>query len=693
MQRLWRFFSLALVLSFKLLAADQLSDYAEPNCEASFSSGEKAFQEAVLQNISPLKFSHFLDQKVKAHSNCEVAFSLGAYQAKSLLSQNILMEWMLEIDRLNYDLTQIEDSGIKKHYQMRFDAAFMNGDEMQATLNDLPLVKKSVTNFLNFLKQKSIETRKPIPFGRFIYTAYKGLMTLYNYNKNKMGQIQYDEKNNPLLVEGNYIKLSKFVWGTTLKNAQEFIDWKPAIFFGADSFWYGSFWREEGDQSLREVKEDGYFATFSQMYQIAKDLQLDLSEFMRVRTIMWQKSMAYLDRDIQAYSRTQIGVLAAPFIPLAMVVGAAGLATVGVTTTAAGTASFTLASSSLVYGSNISAVLAFGGIAYGAGLGVYNLINQYRDAGLPLKIANIFDEVIGGAVAAFPLSAFLPAVVGGLASGGKVLFLSGQTLISGMMTGLQTVRGLGATGTLRLLPKLPFKIIQMWAQGWWKNKFLFVNFGVDSGVTIIFEIVSRQYLMEGKSKFIIDTPDGSWKINENSLYTITNSLIVNAMAQPIIGIKSFIGRFLAYRALGLAAGPIASFAVSGHVDLKRLAFDTAYDSTFSSAFGEFERYVALSSFVQKLPKDRQFALLLVFKMGMKFGKTPIRNMILDAYMHYEHPPIQMLKDLFVELTQISIQDFSDLEIKEAFKTLQTDDYFKKLINDPNEREELTDTEF
>jgi hypothetical protein len=311
---------------------------------------------------------------------------------------------------------------------------------------------------------------------------------------------------------------------------------------------------------------------------------------------------------------------------------------------------------------------------------------------LPLRIANIFDEVVGGAVAAFPLSAFLPAAVGGIASGGKVLFLSGQTLISGLTTGLQTVRGLGATGTLKLLPKLPFKMIQMWAQGWWKNKFLFVNFGVDSTVTVIFEVVSRQYLMEGNSKFIIEAPDGSWKFNENSTYTITNSLLVNAMAQPIIGLKSFIARFLAYRALGMAAGPVASFVVSGHVDLKRLAFDTAYDSTFSSAFGEFERYVALSSFVQNLPKERQFALLLVFKMGMKFGKTPIRNLILDAYMHYEHPPIQMLKDLFAELTQISIEDFSDIEIKEAFKTLQTDEYFKKLIHDPSEREELKEIE-
>jgi hypothetical protein len=255
------------------------------------------------------------------------------------------------------------------------------------------------------------------------------------------------------------------------------------------------------------------------------------------------------------------------------------------------------------------------------------------------------------------------------------------------------VRGLGATGTLKLLPKLPIKIVQMWAQSWWKNKFLFVNFAADSSVTIIFEVVSRQFLMEGNSKFIIDTPDGSWKFNENSLYTITNSLIINAMAQPIIGMKSFIGRFLAYRALGMAAGPIASFAVSGHVDLKRLAFDTVYDSTFSSAFGEFERYVALSSFVKNLPKERQFALLLVFKMGMKFGKTPLRNLILDAYMHYEHPPIQMLKDLFLELTQISIQDFSDVEIKEVFKTLQTDEYFKKLIADPNEREVLTETIF
>jgi hypothetical protein len=363
MKQMWRFFSLTLLLSFTVVEAGPLSSYVEPLCEESFLAGEKAFQEAVLNNISPLKFPHFLDQKVIAHKKCEVAFSLGAYQAKSLLSQNILMEWMLELYRLNYDLIKIESSGIKKYYGQRFNAAFMNGDEMQATLNDLPLVKKSVTKFLNFLQEKSLGNRKPIPFGRFIYTAHKGLMSLYNYKKNEVQQIQFDVKNNPILVEGNYIKLSKYAWETTLKNAQEFIDWKPAIFFGQDSFWYGSFWREEGEQSLREVKEDGYFATFSQMYLIARDLQLDLDEFMRVRKIMWQKSSAYLDRDIQAYSRAKIGVLAAPLIPIAMVAGTAGLASVGLGATAAGTTSFTIASSSLAYGSNISAMLAIGGIA------------------------------------------------------------------------------------------------------------------------------------------------------------------------------------------------------------------------------------------------------------------------------------------------------------------------------------------
>jgi hypothetical protein len=693
MQRLWRFFSLALVLSFKLLAADQLSDYAEPNCEESFSSGEKAFQEAVLKKISPLEFTIFLDQKLKAHTNCEVAFSLGAYQAKSLLSQNILMEWMLELHQLKYNLEAINHSGLKKYYQERFNQAFMNGDEMNNSLTDLAFVEKSVQNFLTFLTEKSLQTKKPIPFGRFIFTVKKGLMKLYDYSKDDSGKILFDGDNNPLLVEGNYIKFSKYIWSSVLKNAQEYIDWQPAIFFGTDSFWYGSFWREEGEQSLREVKEDGYFATFTQFYNYAKEMQLDLTEFHRIRNIMWQKSNAYLDRDIQAYSRAKIGVLAAPLIPIAMVAGTAGLATVGITSVASGAATFTLVSSSLAYGSNISAMLALGGIAYGAGLGVYHLIEQYRDAGLPIRVANIFDEVIGGAVSSFPLSAFLPAAVGGLASGGRVLFLSGQTLLSGLSTGLQTVRGLGATGTLRLLPKLPIKIVQMWAQSWWKNKFLFVNFGVDSSVTILFEVISRQYLMEGDSKFIINNPDGTWKFNENSRYTITNSLLINAMAQPIISMKSFIGRFLAYRALGLAAGPIASFTVSGHVDLKRLAFDTMYDSTFSSAFGEFERYVALSSFIQKMPKQRQFALLLVFKMSMKFGKTPLRNLILDAYMHNDKTTGQTFKDLFLELTQMSIDDFSEVEIRKALDTLQTDEYFKKLLNDPSEREPLTETVF
>ena len=141
---------------------------------------------------------------------CRFFFSIGMFDAQSLLQQIVTLEYFLELDHAE----RIEEfrnlPGIKELYRSRFSKI-----GLETSLPDsLEADKKLRTEALEKLSQNlnSIaETKDEAVFlGRFVFLGKRfHPMTLYNYAFDSQGMIQRGDNNQEVIIEGSYPKVDR----------------------------------------------------------------------------------------------------------------------------------------------------------------------------------------------------------------------------------------------------------------------------------------------------------------------------------------------------------------------------------------------------------------------------------------------------------------------------------------------------
>ncbi len=671
-------------------------------CRDSYARGIETFHEAhlaeVLRRGDEALASHMTaalaNETGAAHPDCAFFFSMGAYDAHGLLQQNVIMELFLELqavesdDRLADAVRKARVQGVLALFRERFQLAGLEQAQVETLLTSSERAT-TTQSFIKELRQIARQKQAAIPFGRFVFVALETSLPLtqFEYVWTPAGQVAVGAEAQLTVKIGSYQKLAERLLNDVYHTAQDYIKWQPGILYGEDSFLHGAFWRwwrnDPYEKSIREIKEDHYFTVIRRFSQMANQLHLKMEPFRSIELHMVKKQRAYLERDIQAFDRVRIAVMAAPLVPVGMYLGAAGLAYAGMTSLPAGASTFALSSYSLAYASNLSAAVSAATILGFTGLGVKNAVDDYRArsaAGLPYRMIDVFDDVMGAAVASFPLAAALPAAIGGLAAGGKSAIFTIRSVIADGMSLATAARELGWRGSVEALRSMPKQALRHWATTWWnKRKVLLVHYAVDLSTSVVFEVTYRQFFRDGDERFTWVDAEGKRHFNENSMYSLGSGAVIGVISKPMIYIPSFAGRWLSWRAISLTGSVIAQLSLAGYLDKDKMTFSETYGAVVGSSLGEWERTIRLTNFVQSRSAAQQYALLTLLRLAIKAGETPVRVSLMEAFLSGNLHPLDSLRSTLKDWSQIDIDDMADDVLRAALIDLRAEPEVQALL--------------
>ncbi|MFM8313111.1 MAG: hypothetical protein ACKOA8_02390 [Deltaproteobacteria bacterium] len=687
-------------LSWRAVAGETLYSKLPipPNCDVDYQKGNQFLAELINQGFDLGNRNETISQLDKAinqyseNDECRFFFSIGMFDAQSLLQQIVTLEYFLELEtaeRLDEPRNLI---GIKELYRSRFTKLGLEPNQPESLEANQQLRAEALEKLSQNLNSLADSKEEAVSLGRFVFLGKRfHPMTLYDYDFNSDGMIRRGENNQEILVDGSYPRVAKENFERAITTAKEFIEWKPSLFFGEDSFLRGSFWRyfsKTDEPSLREVKSEGYHKLFLSHMSFARSLRLDTHEYSKIYQLMLKKERSTLERDIAVFDKMYKYRWAPVLIPVGMYVGGALLIKSGwFLALPEGTASFTFVGGSLAQGANASAAVSLLTITGYSALGARDAYQEYKSRkaqGLPFHTTDALDYIVGAAYQSFPLAAIAPVLVGSSVYSAHEIWVTAKSLISTTMSIGQTIQTVGVKGSLEMaksyLVQLPGKLValpqfvaQKWLESWYKNpKILISNYGADILMTLIFDCGYRQMNLEGKDVCVWKDETGN-HINSQFLYTLSSTVIVGGLSKPVTLIPSFGLRWVTYRGVTLLSGIVSQLIVSGKLDSKRLMFDQVYGAGPSSVKGEFERYIRMSDWVQSRSVTEQTLLLIALRaLVLSPIESPIKIYLQDRFVKGELKPIQELKNLMKEVVYLSIDDFDDSVVEMVLEDLRNE---------------------
>lgn len=657
-------------------------------CEKAYEYSLEVYQESIsAHHADP---SEFYSQKLKTvDEDCELAFSLGLFDARSYMQQQLSLEYIFERELLSKNRSLRNAKlleQINQIYSLRFKLAHIPTELLSTLSRDTNTIKELYQQAFQSVKSNATKIHKFIPIGRFVVTPGRSqhLHTLYDYEIID-GVIQLDKNDQPLLKDGSFVYAATRTWKSALAVAEEYMAWMPSMWFGEDSWVYGGFWRwlrnDPDEKSIREIIEEGYFNRMTMYFNAARDLGLPLKAFANLQLAMAKKQSAVIERDIKIMKGVRIGAIAAPFIPLGMAIGGVGLTYVGFKAIPAGTASFSLISGSLAYSANIAAASSLATMGFFFGKGLFQGIKSVDlFKGFKKNVSSVADAAFLSTVMAFPLTALVPIVVGGVPAAGKYIFLNVVQFMAHIKYGFQFMKVNGLKGTLAQIPKIPGFVFKAWLNAWWTkgagfNKKLIALYLAGNTVSIASEIIDRE--------FIIDDPDDRFftkdGINKKSLYRLVPTAVLGIVATPIIKCENLIERYTLWRLMDLVGTVGVTLAFTGEVDNQYLKFHMAYGATGGASVGELGRVVTMAIMNSGMSSKKGFFLHALFQLSVIFPVTRMRNYFLEKYYDDDLPVPSEVKDMMKEEMNVDVEAISDEQIEEIFRELYNSETYEELM--------------
>lgn len=650
-------------------------------CHDTYLEGVKTVRYArELEVAGDARRAYYSSRARKFQGKCAHEFAMGLFDARHVYEQRLMLEYGLELWYESNVLSNREAAiaSIKRQFRKRFRRADIDEGVIERFDETSEFVLENIPEYVKDLKQMAWDKQRAMTHGRFVFTQnhrHKPF-TLYEYERRSNGAIIVTSKGDLFIEKGTYQKAAERLWHSLERVAKEYLAWQPSVFFGQDSYWYGAFWRffGSGERSLREVKEQGYFNRVAQIVRYADDLNLEMKPFRKIQNLMLAKERAYLERDIKIYRRTFYSLLAAPLVPVGIAVAAPLFSGAGFTALS-GASSFQLASASMYTAANASALVSLGAIATFAGLGSYNAIRGYlnSDKNSPYRFALAMDQIVGATVQSFPLAAALPPIVGSGIKGAQVLALELKALVTNSYNVFKAARALGFRGSLSQLPKLGLEGARWWARTWWKHRrVLGFNYLANNICVVVFEVYSREFILDDEHSFFPVDENGNrqwfnWReYNEQAMVSIGTYAVYGLFSQPALKFNSLLGRVAYAQLLTLGAVSLTQLGLNGGLNLDRHKFELMYGLTYGRWRSEMLRPVFLSDFVTR-NAARQTALTVLMGLVLGFSETPMRNHILDEYIHYGITPAQFFREKALDLFSINISDITDEELEQAMK--------------------------
>jgi hypothetical protein len=644
------------------------------NCKSSYEAGAKVYQDAISSENSKLHESLNAGLPPDA-KDCLFEYTMGFLEAQTQMAQVLALELMMDLKYAG-----IAREKISRLFEERFRRAFLDPSTVAKLISEEESLKAGLEEFEAAAFRIAVERHEALPFGRFIFSPHpkRKVRTQYDYRVNSLGEVE--------ITEGSFMKIVNTLWSQTQSLAEEYLRWEPSMWFGEDSLVYGSFWmwwrNDPSEQSIREIKEQGYFRLLDQQVAVARSYGLPLKAFYELQKVMLAKQAAYLDRDIEIVKAVKMAYIAAPFVPLGMALGTAGLAYAGLPALS-GASSFSLSSASFISAANVAAassLLALGGFA------TWNFSRNYDEKNAPDTFREWADAWVPAIAQAMPLAALTPAVIGGGAASVKYLYVEFVQFISHLSTGMKYLKGIGMKESLKLLPKFPAYVLRQWVNAWWVRdaatgalkfrKGLAAYYLASTASTVIAEYVDREFIRTApEEKFWVD---GS--INPKSVYRLVPSAILGLIGAPLMTNDNFFERFIFWRLLEYAGATAITFVVKREVDHNYVKFEMIYGATAGNAMGEAARVVSMLIMNSSKAPGTKFLLETLFQMLVVFPRTSVRNYFMEAYYKHESVTADTLKLLLRKEMNVDLQGYSDEEIKQAFDEYLASDSAGQLID-------------
>lgn len=633
---------------------------------------------------------------------CNFFWSMGSLDGAHVFQQQIIWEWYLELHDLPRRVADPRAKALwSDYFSTRFAHAGIAPEPVMAVLENADQFEHHLNQFIDAQKAIADSEGRAVPWGRFVFLGKDlPVHSLYQFQFDELGadiRLLRDEQSNLVLASGSWQNAAVSHYNRAYQIADAYLHWEPGLFFGKDSFFNGAFWRGIGwdkSPSIREEMEDAAFRGMVQIRNSLRRMRLSADPVLALEGAMVKKQRAVLESELAAYNRTERALWAAPLIPLGIYGGGVLLAHSGLfTALPTATASFSYVgvgstlTSTFAVAQNMAAATSLLAITGYAGLGTYAALSDWyqSDENTPYNFSRALDRIVHAGVNSFPLAAIAPVQFGAAVLGGKQLWMGGRWLLSqGVKLGGAATQA-GVRGSLQQLGQLAWKLpgqvvrlpgqfVQQVLMAWWRQpKLLAIHYATDLAISGVFDIGYRQVFLDGEDKFIYVGKDGKRHINRQALYSVAGTVIVSPLAKPIIMIKSFSGRWLAFRSLNITTSVLMQLAISGAIDTRRLTFDQAYASTISTGLGEIDRAIKLAPLVQNLPAHKQFALLLIIKaLVMKPIENPIKIYLQDRYVRGEIQPLQAFRELVRDSLQFDLDGFSDDEIEQALQAAGRD---------------------
>jgi hypothetical protein len=688
-------------LSWKAVANETLySKIPIPNrCESDYEKGNQLLPQWVNQGFDLGNRNETISKldsamaEYSANNPCRFYFSVGMFDAQALMQQMATLEYFLELKYSQDEKTNNSLRDLKQLYRIRFQKLGLESSVIESLDQNADLINESLQNLISRLNSVADQKDESVFFGRFVFVGkqFDRLMTLYDYALDSNGNFKTDTHNQPILEEGSYSKIAKTNFYHAVAVAKDYLQWKPSLFFGADSHWRGAWWRYFGspyEKSLLEIKQEGYDKLFLRHISFAKNLRIDTKEYYKIYQLMLDKEKATLSRELDTYEKIYKYRWAPVLVPVGMYAGSALLVKsswfLALPTEAA---SFSFVGGGLASAANASAAMSLFTLSTYTAFGAKAAYTDYQTRkvqGLPFHVADALDYIVGATYQSFPLSAILPVLVGSSVYSAHETLLAAKNLLSATMSVGQTIQTLGLEGTIQAtksyliqtpgrLISLPQFLAQKWLESWYKNpKILLSSYGADILMTLIFDCGYRQLNLEGKDVCVWKDEKGA-HFNSQFLYSLNSTVIVGGISKPVTLIPSFGLRWITYRGVTLLSGVLSQLIVSGAIDSRRLTFDQVYGAGPSSIKGELERYVRMSDWVQSRSVAGQTALIIALRaLVLSPIESPIKIYFLDRFIKGQLKPVQDLKTLIKDVAYLSIDDFNDFEVEQALEILKNE---------------------
>lgn len=625
--------SVFVVFLFSLVSvvrASELDALKDKKCTSVAQIATQTVEDFFVQNAAN-KLSDSLElawkQVKSSDAECLADFSIAAYETREKILQALLFEGLLEINDVPSSRL-----AVRTRFEKFLEVKGISDFPFEKIIDDDSTRVQVTKQLIDHAFLQAAQQRTALQVGNYVFTPRKRFK--------------------PMRAD----KWQKFVtWlqEETRKNAQEFLDWIPSMWFGEDAFVRGVL-RKDHEDNLYFAKVNGAFSLFEAQMNTARGLGLDMAPYYKIQEIMHQKQFAIEDRDMQTMKAVRVSVCFAPLVPLGMAAGAGGLVYVGVSATTA---------------ANIAGVSALGTSAVLTGIQMNRMKNQ---PGVTLA-----DRVFLPLVTSFPAAAIVPALVGGVPALGKYLFLEGATFLRHIQVGYRYLRLNGSTGVANLLSSAPKFLLRKWVAAWWKpgvglDKSMLAIYLANNASTFLAEYVDREFFKERpEDKFWVEGG-----VNKKSLYRLVPTAITGLVAAPLLTTKNFFERFIAWRMIDFASSTTMTFLVNKTVDKKFVSFEVIYGSTASTGLGEVDRVVSLAIKDSGLQPQNKFLLQTLYRLATVFPKTGLKNFFLDHYMRGDMAvDPHMLRKLLQSDMRLELNGFDDEELLEAFESLKTDSDF------------------